>query len=145
MKITKASIAATLAGACVFAAGCSDEPDRLLPEEEAGKITLSSRMDGRAAYVTIVNESSLVVTMASMWCAASPERTAAHLLPPPSKVDGSNYASRDYKSSEHELAIKLLPGESHEHYFEVSHPYNYPSISCDLKDARGRAKLWFEF
>lgn len=134
----------------------AQDQDKLLPSEEATKISLSLRRDGRALLITVKNDSRLALTSADLvcelydsskplpkfatngreWC-VSPKDNLDEYFRQGGKCEHPN----PYSWS---IPEPVLPGKSKEFYFETPNG-RLPPVRCASMDLRGRARKLWEF
>lgn len=151
MSHTKAT--ALLVAVVLSSSVAAQDKDRLLPSEEAARISMTLRKDGGAWFVTVKNDSRLVLTEALLVCENYDSRKYAKFAPngkewcngepymwPREGILGLPACEIRPDSTYKSIRDKILPGKSVEFYFEGLAP-----VRCQFDDLRGRAKKVFDF
>lgn len=150
-----APIVSVLLASGVFSNSIAEE--RLLPTDQARRINVSIKRDGKAVLALVSNGSQSVVTSAKFVCTtydtnnpnAKVSWNGLTLCDP--AVPGFFYLSGgEFQACQQrgvwtqELTEKLLPGKAKEYYFEPPEAA-IATLKCDVSDFRGREKKVLEF
>lgn len=148
----------------------AEDKERLLPSEEAAKISMTWHQDGRAQLVTVKNNSLLVLTSADLFCTLyDSKKPLLNIAPTGLKWCTSDLSNGQYYRLQDEgfhigsrtmvggicqpptliwnlteSVLPVLPGKSKEFYFEREAGRLLP-VGCSLQNPRGRAKKFLDF
>lgn len=120
-----------------FGAASAYATDKLFPTNEARDVSVHYRQDGRAVHVTLSNESTYVITSATVECWHGGV-TSNYGCKPKNPRDCDIYFTEKYNPNFNEL--RLIPGSSKEAYFEAKDKVS----ACVVIEVRGREKRLFE-
>lgn len=150
-----AAIAAILITSLACGSAYADDRERLMPTTVASKVSVSKRQDGLALYLTVKNDSAMVVTNVEFTCVVR-DLTK----PRPAKAsNGQDWCTGDdvvmaggsammIKKCAFDSPLKyqaseaISPGKSKDFYYEMGR--DWPQIyQCLASEVRGReAKFW---
>lgn len=100
--------------------------EKLLPTDQSRYVSVKFRQDGKAVYVSLINNSAYVVLAAKVGCYITWKNQGGGISGPSIPVD--------YKG------LRLLPGKSADTYFEIAEQVS----ECSITDVRGREKAIYE-
>lgn len=152
---------ATLAIVILWNSAQAKDEEKLLPSEEAAKISMTWRLDGRSLLVNIKNDSRLSLISAELDCKVYDTSKPIPKFAPNGDevcVSGPNLEDLFQKQRlrqlgkecvykypfSHTIPEPVLSGKSKEFYFETA-KFRMPPIQCELTDLRGRARKLWEF
>ena len=154
-RINRIGIASILITSLAYGSSYAEDRERLMPTTAVSKVSVSKRQDGLALYLTVKNDSTMVVTNVEFTCVVRDLKK-----PRPAKAsNGQDWCTGDdvvmagstpmmikkcaFDSSlKYQSAEAISPGKSKDFYFEMGR--DWPKIyQCVASEVRGReAKFW---